>query len=209
MSLNIFGGQKPPDKFYVDVGALRQISPDKLPFVLDYISTHVLEKRAMPITSFEKLAEKTETTVEIVIGAANAIAYLIRKATLVTKEELADDLQKLKLTNETIDQISNFMETTKTQLYSYAKRSRNEAVPSLVDINWRVDIRHASGDFLKEPTVYVLMRIQGYDGEKMDQIYLELDRDSLSWLETTLKRIKARFVEAEKIKEKMYSLEQS
>ena len=209
MSLNITRGKKPSDSFLRDANAFRGISPDKLPHILEFASTYVVERRPIYSKLIEELAKKTETTDVTVIAAINVISLIARKAPTVTKEELIDDLRKLEFNNEAIDQIRNFLETIKTKLYDFAERTRNEAVPRLVDINWRIDIRHASGDFLKEPTVYALMRIQGYDGEKMKQVYLELDRDDLSWLEATVSKMKAKFIEAEKMKEKMYPREQS
>jgi len=209
MALNISDGKKLPDHFYREVDAFRQISPDKLPIILEFASTYVVDRRPISPKLVENLTKKTETTDVNVMAALRIISVIARRAPTVTKEELIADLQKLEFDNEVINQILNFLETIKTKIFDYAKTTKDEAVPRLADINWRVDIRHASGDFLKEPTIYAMLRIQSYDGETFDQIYVELDKDSVSWLEATVNKIKAKFIEAEKIKEKMYPHEQS
>jgi len=209
MALNITDGRKPPDSFYRDIDIFRQISPDKLPIILEFVATYVVDRRLLSPKRVEELATKTETTEVTISAALNVLSVITRRAPTVTRGELIADLQKLEFDKETINQIVKFLETTKTKIDDYAKRIKDEAVPRLSDINWRVDIRHASGDFLKVPTIYALMRIESFDGTSFDSIYLELDKDRLSWLEATVNKIKAKFIEAEKVKEKMYPPKQS
>ena len=45
--------------------------------------------------------------------------------------------------------------------------------------------------------------------KQIDQAYVELDKDSFACLETTLNKIKAKFIEAEKNQGKIYPSEQS
>lgn len=209
MTLNISDGRKIPDYLLRDFDIFRQIPPDKLPILLEFVSTYILERRPVTARLFEDLAKKVKVKDVTLAATIKVLSLIMGRAPTVTKEELIADLQQLKFDKKVIDQILDFLEATKTKAYDYAKRTKDEAIPRLADINWRVDIRHASGDLLKEPTVYALMRIQGYDGEEMSQVYLELDKDGLSWLETILNRIKAKFIEAEKIKEKMYPSDQN
>jgi len=209
MALNITRGKKPSDIFYSNVDAFHQIPTDKLPIFLDFSSTYLVERKPLYGELVEELAKKVESTFANMVSAINFLNLIIARIRIVTKEELMDDLEKLEFDKGVIDQLLRFLEKNETKLDRYAQSERHEAVPRLVDINWRVDIRHASGDFLKEPSAYALVRLQVYDGEQYDQLYLELDKDTLSWLETTLNTIKAKFIEAEKIKERMYAREQS
>lgn len=209
MSLNITRGKKPSDIFYSNVDAFRQISTDKLPILFDFASTYLAERKPLYGELVEELAKNVESTYANIVAAISFVNLIMARTRIVTKEKLIDDLEKLEFDKGVIDQILSFLEKIETKLNRYAQSERNEAVPGLADINWRVDIRHASGDFLKEPSVYALVRIQVYDGEHYDQLYMELDKDSLSWLETNLNAIKAKFIEAEKIKERMYPREQS
>jgi hypothetical protein len=204
MALNILKGEKPTDRFYADIAALREISTDKLPIIMEFVLEYVLDRIAVRPALVEKLSKQVEISDKNFIRATRVIQAIALGGMAVTKEELVADLQKLELSNEVIDQILNFMETQKTKIASNVERRREEAVPNLSDLNWRVGIRYASGDFLREPTVYALLRIQVYDGSRLDQLYIELDKDDLSILETTLNKMKTKFIEAEKIKEKMF-----
>ena len=204
MALNILKGAKPSDRFEADVAALRQISMDKLPYVLEFVLKYFLGRVPIRPELVEEIAKKAEITDEILLRSTRAITTIIVNGLAVTKEELVADLQKLELSNEAIDRILNFLESQRAKVSSAAKDRREEAVPHLYDLNWRVDIRYASGDFFPEPTVYALLRIQVYDGSQIDQVYLELDKDDISRLETTLSKLKTKFIEAEKIKAKMF-----
>jgi len=204
MALNILKGAKPSDRFYADVAALREISTDKLPIIMEFVLNYVIDRIAVRPALVEKLSKQVEISDNKFLRATRAFSTITLGGLAFTKEELVADLQKLELSNEVIDQILNFLETQKTKISSNAERRREEAVPNLSDLNWRVGIRYASGDFLREPTVYALLRIQVYDGSQIDQLYIELDKDDLSLLETTLGKIKAKFIEAEKIKAKMF-----
>lgn len=204
MALNMLKGAKPSDRFYADVAALRQISTDKLQHILEFVLKYQIDRVPIRPVIIKELAEQVETTDDIFLRAVRVISTIMQRGLAVTKEELVTDLQKLELSNEAIDQINNFLEAHKTKLSTSAEYRREEAVPNLYELNWRVDIRYASGDFLREPTVYALLRIQVYDGSQIDQVYLELDKDDISMLETTLAKMKTKFIEAEEIKAKMF-----
>lgn len=200
MALNLYKGAKPPESFYVDIASLRQIPADKLSILLEFVFKLAVDDAPATDEVFKRLAKQTEVTLEVFLSAARVINNIMTRAPSITREELKSDLSKVELKEETIAQILLFLEAQKTKLYRYIERARREAVPSLTDINWRVDIRSASGDALPEPTVYVLMRIAVNDGTRTDRIYMELNKDDLSWLETTLSKIKAAFMKAEEIK---------
>lgn len=204
MALNILKGAKPSDRFKADVVALRQISVDKLPYILEFVLKYFLGRVPVRPELVVEVAKKAEITDEILLRSARVITTFMVNGLTATKEELVADLQKLELSNEAIDRMLNFLEDQKAEISSAAEERREEAVPSLYDLNWRVDIRYASGDFLREPTVHALLRIQVYDGSEIDQVYLELDKDDISRLETTLSKLKTKFIEAEKIKAKMF-----
>jgi len=204
MALNILKGAKPTDRFRADIAALRQISVDKLPYLLEFVLKYFVDRVPVRPEIVEELAKQAETTDDIFLRSARVVTIILINGSVVTKEELIADLQKLELSNEAMDRILNFLEANKTKIYTGAEDRKEEAIPNLYDLNWRVDIRYASGDFFREPTVYALLRIQVYDGSEIDQVYLELDKDDLSRLETTLSNIKTKFIEAEKIKAKMF-----
>lgn len=204
MALNILKGAKPTYRFRADVEALRQISVDKLPYVLEFVLKYFVDRVPIRPELVEELVKQAETTDDIFLRSARVVTTIMINGLAVTKEELMADLQKLELSNEAIDRILNFLETHKTKISHSAEYRREEAIPNLYDLNWRVGIRYASGDFFKEPTVYALLRIQVYDGSEIDQVYLELDKDDISRLETTLSKIKTKFIEAEEIKAKMF-----
>lgn len=209
MALSITRGKKPSDVFYSNAEAFRQIPINKLQFLFDFSMTYTITRKPLYGELVEELAKKLDSTYAIAMPSIWFISLIIKRFQLVTREELINDLNQLEFNKDMIDKILDFLDKNEDLLNKFAEGTRNEAVPSLVDINWRVDIRHSSGDFLKEPSVYALLRLQVYDGEQLGKIYFELDKDRLSWLETTINKIKSKFIEAEKIKNEIFSSEKS
>lgn len=203
MELN-FLRRKYPDKLVQDAEALKQIPINKLPEILEFTFKVVITEIPVSVEDLKELSKKTKTTYDLLMHAIRIISSIIVEGVKVTQEELREDLHKLDIPDEVIDQILEFVEANKNNIFTFAEKEREEAIPVLRDLNWRIDIRYSSGDFLWEPTVYALLRIVATDGQKSSRIYLELDKDDVSWIERTFSRIKAKFIEAEEIKTKMF-----
>jgi hypothetical protein len=136
-------------------------------------------------------------SIEELYGAQRFAGRLLAQGCALDRSELVADLNALGLEQEKIGLIVDQLETAWDEIDDYLKQAKAEAIPVLTSLRWRVDIRHASGNYLKKPEVIVLLRIGTHDGVQRDQIYIELDKDDLSWLDTVIGKVKREFLKAE------------
>jgi len=205
MAFNILKGSKPSPRFSYDMAALCQIPEEQLYTLLEITFKHIVDDLPFSSDYLNRIGKEIGVDTDTLVGAIRGIGSFLTGSAMVTEEELRSDLERANLSAKMAKEIADFVKAQEGKLYKSVERERAEAVPVLREINWRVDIRFASGDGLLEPTVYALLRIAVNDGTRTDRVYLELDRDDLSLLETTLNRVKAEFTKAEATKERLFA----
>ena len=196
--LSILKGKVAFSALMADVEHMKKISKEKIPDFLKWIVRFRVRDEAYTDMQWEKIREQFNfRSIEELHGAQRFASVLFYRGCEIDESDLISDLQSLGFVQEKIELIMDGLRTIWVQSEDYLKRARSEAIPILTSLRWRVDIRHASGDYLKRPEVVALLRIGATDKTKRDRIYIELDKDKLSWLETVIGKIKREFLKAE------------
>jgi len=136
-------------------------------------------------------------SIEEFLGATKFAIMLIKSGPEIERADLKSDFEKLDFAREFIELIINCLESIWGEYEDWLKRERLEALPILASLRWRVDIRYASSNFLKKPEPVAILRIGTDDGSEKDQIYFELNREKISWLESIIGKMKREFLKAE------------
>ena len=184
-----------PDTYFLDgAKCFSKIPQTKIDIFLDSALSMMLTSRMSPATMVKKIGIPSD----VAYGALRFFGWVASAFPTLTLEEIESDFQKLKIPGKTARKLIEFLDKRRKELGPFWKRGRHESVPVLSEINWRVDIRTGSSDYLADKEIVALVRLQGNDGEEMSQIYLEIDRERLSLLEDTINKLKRKFLEAEK-----------
>jgi hypothetical protein len=194
MSLALWQGMKPDTYFLEDAKCFSKIPETKIDIFLDSALSMMLTSTLSPA----RMEKKTGIPSDVAYGALRFFVWVTSAFPTLTLEEIENDFQNLKIPGKTARKLVEFLDKRRKELGPFWKKDRHEAVPVLSEINWRVDIRTGSSDYVADREVVALVRIQGNDGEEMSQIYLEIDRERLSLLEDTINKLKRKFLEAEK-----------
>jgi hypothetical protein len=195
MSLNIFGQLRPPRGFAADVKVFSSLPQDKLKSIIEF-AIDVIETR-FSVTP-EIFQQRTSTSLEEGYGAYRFVTNMAEFYGTHTEEQLVEDFVKLGIPEDRFKILLDLFRSNKQRFRSYWLANRNEAVPTLTEVNWRVDIRTSSSDYLERKEAVALVRLQASDNEETSQIYFELDKEHLSFLETRFNKLKEEFLQAEK-----------
>lgn len=196
--LNLLKGKVAPKSTMADAGHMKKIPKEKLPDFLQWLVRFVVHREAYTDTRWERLREKFGLrSIEELNGAQRFGGLIFIGGSEIQRAELVSDLETLAFEQEEIELIMNQLELVWTESEDFLKRARYESIPSLTSLRWRVDIRTASSNYLRKPEVVALLRIGTHDGSETDYIFLELDKDKLSWLDTMIGKIKREFLKAE------------
>lgn len=194
MILALWEGMEPDAYFLEDAKCFSKIPETKIDIFLE-LAFSMLITRSF---SFGRLEKKSGVPKDVAFSAYRFFAWVAREFPTVTPEEVENDFQNLKIPPKAARKMIEFLDGKKKELGPFWKKERHESVPVLSEINWRVDIRTGSSDYLAGKEVVALLRIQAHDGEELSQIYLEIDRERLSMLEYKINNLKRKFLEAEK-----------
>jgi hypothetical protein len=199
MSLALWQGMRPDEGFREDARCYSKISEKRIDHFLE-ISLALMTKSApISLSSLgERLNKEVSLRADVAIRAYRFFVWVAREFPTVTPEEVESDFQALKIPTKVAHKTIDFLNKRRTELAPYWKKERHESVPVLSEINWRVDVRTGSSDYLAGKEIVALLRIQANDGEELSQIYMEIDRERLSLLEQNINALKRRFLEAEK-----------
>lgn len=195
MSFNILDGAPAPLSFFEDAKAFGTLPEDKLKGLIEF-SIYATEQR-IAITS-EVFKERTSVSINEGYPAYRFAVNVIRAYATHTEQEILEDLRKLDFAEDRCRILLDLLRASKESLRGFWSKSRSEAVPAFNEMNWRVDVRVSSSDYLKGKEAVALVRIQASDGDERSQVYFELDREALSVLETSFNRLKEEFLEAER-----------
>lgn len=203
MAYNIFRGAVPPQRFENDVKALRKVPATTLDYLIPLGIKHFID--SIPITPdvMKEIKEKTNLSEEMLVRSIRVLVMFLVNSPLIKEEELKSDLERAQLSAETIDIMMKHAKQGKSLFLKFNQKESSEAIPKLSELNWRVDIRLDSSDGFSEPFPVALIRLAVNDNLRTERIYFELDKDGLSYLETTLNKIKAAFTKVDASKNRI------
>lgn len=198
--LRLLGDKPVFEAFMADVEHLKKLPKEKIAAFLDWVVKLRVYQEAYTDEQWEKFRKTFDfKSIEGLNGAARFASGLLMAGASISRSELISDFEKLGFEQEYIKRIIDKLESVWPELDDWLEGQRYEAIPVLVSLRWRVDLRHSSSNYLKNPEVVVLLRIGTDDEGKKDQIYMELDKDKFSWLETVIGNIKREMLKAEEI----------
>ena len=200
MGLAIFNGELPPKSFVSSAKHIEKVSEDKLQEVFNWV-VEVLND-PFEFSSIEDLAKSLGVDKNAAVGVAVFMRYLYNNLKL-SDEELASDLKTLNISDARATKLLSILSVARSKYRDQLVSNRDEAIPELKEINWRVDIRTASNDYLPEPELVVLMRLLCYDGDDDTHIYLEMDKQRFLILDRAVEKIKIKLAESEALIGKM------
>lgn len=196
--LFLLKSQVAPDSTIADAEHLRKISKEKMPEFIKWFSRFRVNREAYTEAQWINICETFGfRSIEELHGAQRFANVILLTGPEIDQSELRSDLSTLGFEQEKIDLIIDHFESVWLELDNYLRGMRLEAIPVLSSLRWRVDIRSASSNYLKEPEAIGLLRIGTNDGTRRNQIYIELDKDDLSRLETEIGKMKREFLKVE------------
>lgn len=196
--LFIVGGNVPSGQMLADADQLRKIPIKRLADFLKWVVKQRVLREVYSIERWKEVCKKFGLKSEEELYGAHRFAVdLFERGTEVELSEVVKDLQNLGFENEKVELITDKLESLWAESEDYLVRVREETVPILNSLNWRVDIRYSSSDYLDKPEPIALFRIGVSDGTTRHEIYIELDKDRLSWLDATIGKMKRAFLKAE------------
>lgn len=185
---------------FADAENLNKIPIEKIPDFLEWVTNSHLNVTPLTEGDYEKTAAKFKLKSGGQVASAERLtSLLLFHGCELTKSELESDLQKLGFKKDKIAAIRGTLEPTWEKIDPLLRRHRLEAIPSLNSLRWRVDVRYASSNYMRKPEAVAVVRIGTNDREKTNHIHFELDLNKLSWLESTIIKIKSELLKAEEI----------
>jgi hypothetical protein len=191
-----------PQSLLADAEFLNQIPNDKINEFINWAIEYILKGLIAEEGQFYKIAKKVGLkTAGEAYSASRLLGILLYNGAELTTEELEQDLTSLGFKKDKIDILISALRAQWVSIEPVLQRRRLEALPKLWDIRWRVDVRYASNNYFKEPEVIAILRIETNDGQKKNHMHLEMGLERLSWLESTIVKLKKEMLTAqEKIK---------
>jgi hypothetical protein len=202
MGLHIFEGESAPKSFIRYAESFQKVPEDKIKYWFDWFVDNVVQAGTPSVPNINEIIKTLKLDRQEVFESIAFIQFLISNLRY-SDDELASDLNALDLGETRTKILIDLLRASRTQLKDYLISTRDEAIPTLTEVNWRVDVRSASSDYLLEPGVVVLMRLLCNDGDTDTYIYLEMDKSRFSILEKAILNIKSKVIEAEELLNKM------
>ena len=195
--LSMLKGNVVPIVMVNDAEHLKALPSEKMADFLKWVARFNANKENYTEEEWRKLSEKFEfKSVDELIGAQRFATVVFYNGANVSRTDVESDLKSLNFEKQNIDLILSILDDIWKESEDYLVRTRDEAIPVLSSLRWRVDVRRASSDYLKKPEVVALLRIAAHDKNKESHIYIELDEDKLSWLETVIGKLKRETLKA-------------
>jgi hypothetical protein len=196
--LFLIEGRVASDSVMADAEHVKKIPVENLANFLEWVVRFRTREEIYTDSQWERIRENFNLkSIEELIGAMRFIDLVFENGIETERSDLISDLKNLGFEQGKIELIINKLESAWDQFDDYLKRRRVEAIPDLTSLRWRIDIRYASSNYFRKPEVIALLRIGTSDRTERDEIYVELNKDKLSWLETIIGRIKREFLKAE------------
>jgi hypothetical protein len=179
---------------------LKVLPSEKIADFLKWVARSNTNQESYTEDEMVRLSEKFGfKSVDELVGAKRFASLVFYYGATVSRTDVESDLKLLNFEKQHIALILDNLDGIWKESEDYLVRIRDETIPILSSLRWRVDVRHASSDYLKKPEVVALLRIGTNDKDKSYCIHFELDEDKLSWLETVIGKVKREMLKAKEI----------
>jgi hypothetical protein len=196
--LFLLSGKIAWDSLLKDAEHFKKIPNEKLASFIKWLIDFRVQEIPYTEQQWQKLAESYDfKSVGEMIGANRFGGLIFTAGPQTRRSDLLADLQTLGFEKEQIKLIIDQFELAWAESEDFLSMARLEVIPILTSFRWRVDIRCASSNYLRKPEVIALIRIGASDKTKQTEMYFELNKDKVSWLETIVGEMKRNFLEAE------------
>jgi hypothetical protein len=180
-----------------DAQNLRKIPIEKLKEMVEWATKHRVLRDAHVEAEYIQLASSYGLTVTEFDSAGRLIDFIFTHGCSLSSNDLISDLEKLNIDKERIDKILEYMRQAWANYSEYLEAARLEVIPVLTSLNWRVDLRLSSSDFLAKPDVVAYLRIGVSDGSSKKELAVELDKTNFSQLESMIAKMRKEIISAE------------
>ncbi len=196
--LNLLKNSIASQSVIADAEILNKIPKDKMADFIEWSSNIILKETALEEKQWSEIAPKFDLKEATELYSAQRFANILLFAgSELTRAELELDLETLGFKRDKIEILVSTLQPVWVRIEPILKRRRLEAIPKLASLRWRVDVRYASSNYLKEPELVAILRIGTNDGEKRNHVHLEMSLDRLSWLESTIVKLKNEMLQAQ------------
>jgi hypothetical protein len=186
-----------------DAENLKKLSSEKISDFLKWTATTNINKEPHSQEEMKKLCKLFQfKSVEELYSAYRCASLLFFNGAELNDAELEADLKNFGFKQGKVQLITKTLRLIWNQNQNFLEQERVEAIPILSSLRWRVDVRFASSEYLNKPEAIALLRIGTDDKTDQDYIYLELDEERLSWLESVIGKIKRAMLKTKEFAEK-------
>ena len=196
MSLYLYKGMEPPSSIVSDSIKIQKLELNQIEFILNETIKDLIEDRPFFEDQLLEMCKPLSIPTDVFISGWRFFNGIITGRFSVTIEEFISDLKKLGFIKEQIDLITNILEQKKDYLDEKLRDLRASILPRIQRINWHIDIRTSSSEYLPASEVYAIIRF--YMG-RQKEIRFELDKKQLVWLDKIIERIKDEFIKWEEM----------
>ena len=196
MSLYLYKGMEPPSSIISDSKKIQKLKLNQIEFILNATIKDLIEDKPFVEDQLNEMCKPLNIPVDIFISGWRFFYGITKGRFSVTIEEFKSDLTKLGFIKEQIDLILITLEKEKDYLDNKLRDLRASILPRIQSINWHVDIRTASSEYLPASEVYAIIRF--YMG-RQEEIRFELDKRQLVWLDKIIEKIKDEFIKWEEM----------
>lgn len=195
--LKILEGDLAHPAFIADGDSLKKIPDDRIPEFLQIVKSYRVNVEAFSEQKWEELASKfnLKDSGES-FSAVRFVSILFLHANTMEDEELREDLDKLGFEKKKTEIVITELKRLWSESESFLIKTRLEAIPMISSLRWRIDIRVGSNDYLPRKEVVAILRIGTSDREEDNHVHVELNENDLSWVESTIKKIKREMLKA-------------
>lgn len=203
IGLSLLSGRTATLSQISDAENLKKLSSEKIADFLKWVSETNIKREPYSESELKKLCTLFKfKSVEELYSAYRSASLIYLNGAELSTAELETDLKNLGFNQKSIQIITDNLRSIWDQSKEFLEQERVEAIPILRSLRWRVDLRCASSEYLLKPEVVALLRIGTDDKTDTDCIYLELDEDRLSWLESVIGKIKREMLKTKERVEK-------
>lgn len=187
------------DSFLEDTQNLKKVSLSKLDKFMDWTFKVFVNRAVYVPEEMTATAKEFNFSSAIELGSAmRLLSYLFNHGNEITQAELENDFEKLGFEKERITVIVHSLNTNRSKYKEHLKSTRIEVNGKIVSINWRVDNRIVSSDFLDNHEIVAILGLGTILSGKTERLTFELNLDNILWLEKEIAKIKKAFLETRK-----------
>jgi hypothetical protein len=188
---------------YSDAESLKKVPKEKLKTIIEFNTRHRVQREAHTESEYVQIAADFGLSIKEFDCAIRFLDSMFLNGGSLSHGDLASDFEKLGFDTEKSTIIIDTLQQAWKTYSSYLEAARLEAIPVLSSMHWRIDIRLSSGDFLAKPDIVAYLRIGADDGTKKTELVLELDKESFSWFESVIGKIRKEMLSAESTMNKL------